>query len=73
MKASAWIGLIGCAVLLAGCETTDVSKNGGNQEAKRRAALAKKNQESQPDEATANIWYAHDNQLNRDTNPLRAY
>jgi hypothetical protein len=69
--------LIGVAisfgVLIAGCETTGQSQSGGNQEAKRRAAIERQRQREPVDEAHANLWNAHNDTLDRDSNPLRAY
>jgi hypothetical protein len=73
MKVIALVTVIGCAVLLAGCETTDLAQSGGSQEAKRRAAIERQRQQSPPDEAHANLWGAQENVLDRDSNPLRAY
>ena len=73
MKAMAWLALIGCVFLLIGCETTNVAGPGGNQEAKRLAAIERQKQEAPTDEATANLWDAHEKMLDRDSNPLRAY
>ena len=61
------------AVILAGCETTNVSGPGGNQEAKRMAAIERLKQQPPIDEAKANLWSAQEQFLDRDGNPLRAY
>lgn len=71
MKARSFLALIGCALLFVGCETTNTA--GGNQEAKRRAALEKQKQQQPIDEGQANLWDAHNNRLDRDGNPLRSY
>jgi hypothetical protein len=73
MKVIALLSVVGCAVLLAGCETTGSAQTGGNQEAKRRAALERQREQPPPDEAHANLWSAHQDILDRDSNPLRAY
>jgi predicted small secreted protein len=72
MKISSVIILLGCATFLAGCETTD-SAGGGNQEAKRRAAIEQQKDQPPVDQAHANLWNAQENRLDRDSNPLRAY
>ena len=71
MKAKLFLSLLGCAVLFVGCETTDTAQ-GGNQEAKRRAAMEKQKQQ-QHDEADANLWSAQRSLIDRDGNPGRAY
>ena len=71
MKSFLLITLLGSAVVLTGCETTETS--GGNQEAKRRAAIERQRQQVPLDEAQANLWNAHQDTVNRDGNPLRAY
>ena len=63
--------LFGCATLLVGCETTEAGQ--GNQETKHRAALERQKQQSTLDEAHANLWNAHEDIVDRDSNPLRAY
>jgi hypothetical protein len=73
MKPKLLIMLIGSAILLGACETTDTSSAGGNQEAKRRAAIERQRQREPMDEAQANLWNAHNDVLDRDSNPLRAY
>jgi hypothetical protein len=72
MKARSFMALLGCAALLIGCETTDTAQ-GGNQEAKRRAAMEKQKQQEPLDEANANLWSAQQNRLERDGNPSRSY
>jgi len=62
--------LFSCAVLVTACETTD--KTGGNQEAKRRAALERHRQQA-VDQSEANLRNAQENLLNRDSNPNAAY
>jgi len=73
MKIFLLVAVTGVGVLIAGCETTDSSRSGGNQEAKRRAAIERQRQREPVDEAHANLWNAHDDMLDRDSNPLRAY
>ena len=73
MKAISLATFLGCAVLLAACETTDTAHPGGTQEAKRRAALERHRQQPPADEQDANLWRAQENILNRDSNPTRAY
>jgi hypothetical protein len=67
------IGIIGCAVILASCETTQTT-GGGNQEQKRLAAIQQQEQESdQMDESDRNLWNAQVDRLNRDSNPAIRY
>jgi hypothetical protein len=73
MKAISLAILLGCTVLLTGCETTDNANAGGTQEAKRRAAIERHRQQQPIDEEDANLWRAQENILNRDSNPTRAY
>lgn len=69
MKLLQLIGLIVCAAILIGCETTQPTGM-GNQEQKRLAAIQKEQQEAaQMDEADRNLWNAHQDQLNTGTNP----
>jgi len=72
MKARSFLTLLGCAVLLVGCETTDTAQ-GGNQEAKRRAAMEQQKQQSSLDEAQTNLRDAQNDLINRDGNPMRSY
>ena len=72
MKARSFVALLGCAVLLVGCETTDTAQ-GGNQEAKRRAAMEQQKQQSSLDEAQTNLRDAQNDLINRDGNPMRSY
>jgi len=72
MKARSFVALLGCAVLLVGCETTDTAQ-GGNQEAKRRAAMEQQKQQSSLDEAQTNLKDAQNDLINRDGNPMRSY
>jgi hypothetical protein len=65
------IAAMACAACLAGCETTN--SNGGNQEAKRHAAIERQKQQPPPDEAQANLWGARRDWRDQDSNPLRAY
>jgi hypothetical protein len=60
------------SALLMGCETTP-STSGGTQETKHRAALEQQRRQPPVDEARANLWGAHEDILDRDSNPLRAY
>jgi hypothetical protein len=71
MRPTLLIMLLCTAVLLGGCETTETS--GGTQEAKRRAAMERQRNQPAPDESQINLWGAHNDVVNRDTNPLRAY
>jgi hypothetical protein len=65
MKHLQLLGLFLCAVWLAGCGT------GGNQEAKRRAAMAQEQQQVRGDESDQNLRSAQQNILRRDNNPAR--
>ena len=60
--------LFACAAFLFACETT-----GGNQEAKRRAQIERQKHQEQMDESQANLLDAHNDRLDRDSNPLQAY
>ncbi|HJT79577.1 MAG TPA: hypothetical protein VJ719_00145 [Chthoniobacterales bacterium] len=71
MKSFLLITLSWSAVFLTGCETTETA--GGNQEAKRRAAIEQRRQQVPPDEAQANLWNAQQDRLNRDGNPSREF
>jgi hypothetical protein len=70
-----WLQIVTAMIglgLLASCETTNVSGR-GNQEAKRLAAIERHREQAPLPEDQANLWSAHRNILDRDTNPLRAY
>jgi hypothetical protein len=77
MKHIGFMSLVGCAVLFAGCESTDMANGthpSGTQEAKRLAALRQEQQQAaQQDEAQQNLWSAQGNIVNRDGNPGRVY
>ena len=73
MKALQLISFVLAMVLLVGCETTQISGARGNQEAKHLAALERQRQQPPLPEDRANLWNAHEDMLNRDSNPLRAY
>jgi hypothetical protein len=73
MKLLQLIGLIVCAAILIGCETTQPTGM-GNQEQKRLAAIQQQQQEdAQIDEADRNLWNAHQDLLNTGTNPAIPY
>jgi hypothetical protein len=73
MKLLQLIGLIVGAAVLIGCETTQTTGM-GNQEQKRLAAIQQQQQEAaQMDEADRNLWNAHQDQLNTGTNPAIPY
>jgi hypothetical protein len=61
----------GCLICLVGCETT--GNGAGSQETKHRAAIEQQKQQPAVDEAEANLWNAHEDMVNRDSNPIRAY
>ena len=65
------ISLIACGPFLVGCESTQTAGM-GNQERKRLAAVEQQ-QQVQVDETESNLWYAQQDKLNRDSNPLRSY
>lgn len=74
MKHLHLIGLIVCAALFAGCETTQTGGTAtatGNAEAKRIAAVQERQQEeAHMDEAQKNLWNAQQDRLNRDGDPI---
>lgn len=72
MKEFHLIGLIACAAVLIGCETTKTAGQ-GNQEQKRLAALQAERAQPQPDESDRNLWNAQVDNLNRGTNPSIRY
>lgn len=70
MKELRFLGLIACLALFAGCASNETS--GGRQEAKRREAMEKqKQQEAQTDEGQRNLYNAHQDMINRDSNAVR--
>jgi hypothetical protein len=73
MKHLQLIGLIVCAAILIGCETTQTAET-GNQERKRLAAIQQEQQEdAQMDESDRNLWNAHQDLLYTGTNPAVPY
>ena len=72
MKYVAIVSLLACAGSLIGCETTQTAQ-GGNQEAKRMAALQRQRQEEQIAESDRNLWNTQRDILLRDGNPARNY
>ena len=73
MKQLQLIALIGIAALVLGCETTQ-STGMGNQEQKRMARVQREEQEySQYDESDINLWNAHQDTLTKGTNPAISY
>lgn len=70
MKLLQYISLIACVAFLASCESTETA-NGGNQEAKRRAAIQQAEQNDRTDEAQRNLWNAQQDRLNRDGTAVR--
>ena len=73
MKPLQLIGLLASVALFVGCETTQTTGM-GNQEQKRLAAIQQQQQEdAQMDEADRNLWNAHQDQLNTGTNPAVPY
>ncbi|MEY2556344.1 MAG: hypothetical protein QOF93_1488 [Verrucomicrobiota bacterium] len=73
MKPLQLVSVIACVAILIGCETTQTTGM-GNQEQKRLAAIQKEQQEAaQMDEADRNLWNAHQDQLYTGTNPAIPY
>ncbi len=73
MKHLQLIGLLGWIALLIGCETTQTTGM-GNQEQKRLAAIQRQQQEdAQMDESDRNLWNAHQDLLYTGTNPAVPY
>lgn len=74
MKHLPLIGLVACAGLFAGCESTDTAGNSDRAEKRERAnRLAAQQEQAQhpQDEAQQNLWNAQRNVVNRDGNPMR--
>jgi hypothetical protein len=70
MKQLQLVALVGIVALLLGCETTQ-STGMGNQEQKRLAQIQRQQQENaQYDESDINLWNAHQDVLVRGTNPM---
>jgi hypothetical protein len=73
MKLLQFVGLIASVALLVGCETTQPTGM-GNQEQKRLAAIQKEQAEgAQMDEADRNLWNAHQDLLYTGSNPAIPY
>jgi hypothetical protein len=73
MKHLQLISLLGWMSILMGCETTETTGI-GNQEQKRLAALQRQQQEdAQIDESDRNLWNAHQDMLYTGTNPAVPY
>lgn len=73
MKSLQLAGLLASVALFVGCETTQTTGM-GNQEQKRLAAIQKEQQESaQMDESDRNLWNSHQDLLNTGTNPAIPY
>jgi len=73
MKCLQLLALVGIAALVLGCETTQ-STGMGNQEQKRMARVQREQQEyAQYDESDINLWNAHQDTLTKGTNPAIAY
>ena len=70
MKPLQFVGLIASVALFVGCETTQPTGM-GNQEQKRLAAIQKEQAEgAQTDDGDRNLWNAHQDQLNTGSNPV---
>ncbi len=73
MKHLQLVSLIAGAAILVGCETTQTTGM-GNQEQKRLAAIQQQQQEdAQMDESDRNLWNAHQDLLYTGTNPAVPY
>ncbi|MDP9186416.1 MAG: hypothetical protein M3O72_03535 [Verrucomicrobiota bacterium] len=73
MKLLQLVSLIAGIAVLIGCETTQTTGM-GNQEQKRLAAIQQEQQEAgQMDESERNLWNAHQDLLNTGTNPAVPY
>ena len=73
MKQLQLVSLIAGAAILVGCETTQTTGM-GNQEQKRLAAIQQQQQEdAQMDESDRNLWNAHQDLLYTGTNPAVPY
>ena len=73
MKPIQLVGLILCAGFLVGCETTQTTGM-GNQEQKRLAQIQREQAEgTQTDESDRNLWNAQQDRLNTGTNPAVPY
>ena len=73
MKPIQLVGLILCAGFLVGCETTQTTGT-GNQEQKRLAQIQREQAEdTQTDESDRNLWNAQQDRLNIGTNPAVPY
>ncbi len=66
-------GLIAGVLLIVGCETTETTGT-GNQEQKRLAQIQRQQAEAaQYDESDINLWNAHQDRLMQGTNPALTY
>ena len=73
MKQLQLIVFIVCGAILVGCETTQTTGI-GNQEQKRMAALQRQQAEdAQMDESERNLWNAQQDRLYTGTNPAVPY
>ena len=73
MKQLQLVSLIAGAAILVGCETTQTTGM-GSQEQKRLAAIQQQQQEdAQMDESDRNLWNAHQDLLYSGTNPAVLY
>jgi hypothetical protein len=73
MKLLQFVGLIASVAFFVGCETTQPTGM-GNQEQKRLAAIQKEQAEgAQMDEADRNLWNAHQDLLYTGSNPAIPY
>jgi len=73
MKHLQLVSLIAGAAILVGCETTQTTGM-GNQEQKRLAAIQQQQREdAQMDESDRNLWNAHQDLLYTGTNPAVPY
>ena len=72
MKHLQLFGLIVWGAILIGCETTQTTGM-GNQEQKRLAAIQQQQEGAQMDESNRNLWNAQQDVLYSGTNPAVPY
>jgi hypothetical protein len=73
MKQLQLVALLGVFAFLVGCETTQTTGM-GNQEQKRMAQIQREQAENaQYDESDINLWNAHQDTLMQGTNPALTY
>ena len=73
MKQLQLVALIVALAVSVGCETTQQT-GAGNQEQKRLAAIQRQQQENaQYDESDINLWNAHQDDISKGTSPMIPY